>query len=48
MIVTGGDARMWEWQKRFYAVLVRNARPANDYYQIPPTQIIEMGLPVHI
>jgi KUP system potassium uptake protein len=48
MILTGGSAPMWEWQKRFYAVLGRNASPARDYYQIPPSQIIEIGLPVQL
>jgi KUP system potassium uptake protein len=48
MIITGGDARMWEWQKRLYAFLSRNATPVKDYYQILPTQIIEIGLPVQL
>ena len=48
MIITGGDARMWEWEKGFYAFLSRNARPAKDYYKIPPTQIIELGLPIQL
>jgi KUP system potassium uptake protein len=48
MIITGGDARMWEWQKRFYAFLSRNARQARDYYQLPPMQIIEVGLPLQL
>ena len=48
MIIAGGDSRMWEWQKRLYGVLSRNASPAKDYYQIPPTQIIELGLPIHL
>jgi KUP system potassium uptake protein len=48
MIITGGTARMWEWQKRFYAFLSRNAHPVKDYYQIMPTQIIEIGLPVQL
>ena len=48
MIIGGGDAAMWEWQKRLYGVLSRNASPAKDYYQIPPTQIIELGLPIHL
>ena len=48
MIITGGSARMWEWQKRLYAVLSRNASPARDYYQIPPSQIIELGLAVQL
>jgi KUP system potassium uptake protein len=48
MIISGGNARMWEWQKKLYAVLSRNASPARDYYQIPPSQIIELGLPVQL
>jgi KUP system potassium uptake protein len=39
---------MWEWQKHLYAVLSRNARSAKDYYQITPSQIIELGLPIQL
>ncbi|HWA85073.1 MAG TPA: KUP/HAK/KT family potassium transporter [Opitutus sp.] len=48
MVIAGGDARMWEWQKHLYAFLSRNARPAKDYYRIPPSQIIELGLPIQL
>ncbi len=48
MILTGGGAKMWEWEKRLYGLLTRNARPAKDYYRIPPSQIIELGLPVQL
>jgi KUP system potassium uptake protein len=48
MIITGGHARMFEWQKSFYAFLSRNARPVKDYYNIMPTQIIEIGLPIQL
>jgi KUP system potassium uptake protein len=48
MIIPGGDAKMWNWQKHLYGFLSRNARPAKDYYQIPPSQIIEIGLPVQL
>jgi KUP system potassium uptake protein len=48
MIITGGSTHMWEWQKHFYAFLSRNARQARDYYQLPPTQIIEVGLPIQL
>jgi len=48
MIMTGGNARMWEWQKHLYSFLSRNARPAKDYYQITPSQIIEIGLPLQL
>jgi len=48
MIMIGGNARMWEWQKHLYAFLSRNATPARDYYKIMPTQIFEIGLPVQL
>ena len=48
MIITGGDSKMWEWQKRFYSLLSRNARPVRDYYRLPPMQIIEVGLPIQL
>jgi KUP system potassium uptake protein len=48
MIISGGNAKMWEWQKALYAFLSRNARPAKDYYQITPSQIIEIGLPLQL
>lgn len=48
MIIHGGNAKMFEWQKSLYAFLSRNARPAKDYYQITPSQIIEIGLPVQL
>lgn len=48
MIITGGEAHMWEWQKRLYSFLSRNARQARDYYRLPPMQIIEVGLPIQL
>jgi KUP system potassium uptake protein len=48
MILHGGNSGMWEWEKSFYAFLTRNARPAKDYYQITPSQIIEIGLPLQL
>ena len=48
MIITEGDSPMWKWEKRFYGFLSRNARSAKDYYQITPSQIIEIGLPVQL
>jgi KUP system potassium uptake protein len=48
MIITGGNTRMFEWQKHFYAFLSRNARQARDYYRLPPMQIIEVGMPIQL
>lgn len=48
MILPGGNAPMFEWQKSYYAFLSRNAQPVKDYYAVMPTQIIEIGLPVQL
>jgi KUP system potassium uptake protein len=48
MIITDGDSPMWHWEKRFYALLSRNARPVRDYYRLPHMQIIEIGLPIQL
>ncbi len=48
MIITGGDTKMGNWQKRLYSLLSRNARPVRDYYRLPPMQIIEVGLPIQL
>lgn len=48
MIISGGESRLWGWQKNLYGFLTRNARPAKDYFNIPPSQIIEIGLPVQL
>ena len=48
MAMSGGKTGMWEWEKSFYSFLIRNARPAKDYYNITPSQIIEIGLPVQL
>ncbi len=48
MILTDGDSPMWNWEKRFYSLLSRNARPVRDYYRLPHMQIIEIGLPIQL
>ena len=48
MIITGGNARMFQWQKNLYSFLTRNAQPVKDYYNIMPTQVIEIGLPIQL
>ncbi len=48
MIILGGKTKMWPWEKKIYAFLSRNATPIKDYYQIRPSQIVEIGLPVQL
>jgi KUP system potassium uptake protein len=46
LIMAGGDSGFRVWQRALYGFLSRNARPAKDYFNIPPSQIVEIGLPV--
>ena len=46
IILPGGGSGLWAWQRSLYAWMSQNARPTRDYYQVQPTQIIEIGLPV--
>lgn len=46
--MSGGDSGLRGWQRSLYAFLSRNARPAKDYFNIPPSQIIEIGLPIQL
>ena len=48
MIMSGGGSHLRAWQRKLYAFLSRNARPAKDYFNIPPSQIIEIGLPLQL
>jgi hypothetical protein len=45
MVMTGGNTGMWEWEKSFYSFLIRNARPAKDYYNITPRRSSRSGCP---
>jgi len=36
------------WRKRLFALLARNAQPANAYFQLPPNRVVELGLQVEI
>ncbi|MCM2280145.1 MAG: potassium transporter Kup [Oligoflexia bacterium] len=46
--VTSGEGRMPRWRKKLFVLLSRNARPATDYFGIPPDQVIEIGSQVVI
>lgn len=36
------------WRKRLFALLARNAQPANAYFRLPPNRVVELGLQVEI
>jgi KUP system potassium uptake protein len=48
IVVSGGQSKLFEWQKYLYSFLARNAQPMRDYYRVMQHQLIEVGLPVRI
>ncbi|MFO1512101.1 MAG: potassium transporter Kup [Verrucomicrobiota bacterium] len=36
------------WRKRLFALMARNAQPANAYFRLPPNRVVELGLQVEI
>jgi KUP system potassium uptake protein len=41
-----GRTPMMKWRKILYAFLARNARPATQFFGIPPTRVVELGMQV--
>jgi KUP system potassium uptake protein len=38
-----GPAPMMRWRKRLFGLMARNARPAADFFRIPPDRVVELG-----
>jgi KUP system potassium uptake protein len=47
-ILPSGQARMARWRKRIFIIFSRNARTATEYFNLPPDQVIEIGVQVLI
>jgi KUP system potassium uptake protein len=45
LIATGGT-HMMKWRKLLFVFLARNARPATQFFAIPPDQVVELGMQV--
>jgi KUP system potassium uptake protein len=41
-----GPAPMMRWRKVLFVFLARNSRPAHQFFNIPPTQVVELGMQV--
>ncbi len=47
-IIASGRRGLAHWRKRLFALLARNAQPANAYFRLPPNRVVELGLQVEI
>jgi KUP system potassium uptake protein len=41
-----GRSKLWRWRKSLFAFVSRNARPATDYFGLPPNRVVELGMQV--
>ena len=47
-IIASDRRGLARWRKRLFALLARNAQPANAYFRLPPNRVVELGLQVEI
>jgi KUP system potassium uptake protein len=47
-IISSERRGLLRWRKRLFALLARNAQPANAYFRLPPNRVVELGLQVEI
>ena len=36
------------WRKRLFALMARNAQPANAFFRLPPNRVVELGMQVEL
>jgi KUP system potassium uptake protein len=45
-LIPTGPAPMMRWRKTLFVFLARNARPATQFFGIPPNRVVELGMQV--
>lgn len=48
MLLTTGPGKMAPWRKRVFAFFSRLSRPATGYFELPPRQVIELGIQLEL
>jgi len=48
LLLTKGTSKMAVWRKKLFAFLARISRPATGYFELPPRQVIELGIQLEI
>jgi KUP system potassium uptake protein len=47
-LLNTGKSGLWRWRKALFGILSRNARPATQFFSIPPNRVVEMGAQIEI
>jgi KUP system potassium uptake protein len=48
LLLTTGHGKMPVWRKKLFVFLSRIARPATGYFELPPRQVIELGIQLEL
>lgn len=48
ILLTNGPGKMAGWRKSLYVMLSRLSRPATGYFDLPPRQVIELGIQLEV
>ncbi|MBX7207033.1 MAG: KUP/HAK/KT family potassium transporter [Verrucomicrobiaceae bacterium] len=48
LLLTNGPGKMAVWRKKLFVFLSRIARPATGYFELPPRQVIELGIQLEL
>ncbi len=48
VLLTNGPGKMANWRKKLFVMLSRLSRPATGYFDLPPRQVIELGIQLEV
>lgn len=48
VLLTNGPGKMAQWRKKLFIILSRLSRPATGYFDLPPRQVIELGIQLEV
>ncbi len=48
VLLTNGPGKMAQWRKKLFVMLSRLSRPATGYFELPPRQVIELGIQLEV
>ena len=48
VLLTNGPSKMAQWRKKLFVLLSRISRPATGYFDLPPRQVIELGIQLEV
>jgi KUP system potassium uptake protein len=48
LLHTTGPGKILQWRKKLFTFLSRIARPATGYFELPPRQVIELGIQLEL